>query len=180
MNHADHVALIRDGIPKTGGTWADFGSGTGAFTLALAECIGPTGHIYSIDKKKGALQQQERVMNGRFPQNKVSYITADYTRRLDLPPLDGIIIANALHFQRRKDGIVQRLHDYLRPGGRLILVEYNVDRGNMWVPHPLSFQTWQTITVQNGFVETQFLASRPSRFLHEIYAAVSLKADSSN
>ncbi|MAT99992.1 MAG: methyltransferase type 12 [Anaerolineaceae bacterium] len=180
MNHADHVALIRDGIPHPGGTWADFGSGTGAFTLALAECIGPTGQIYSIDKKMGALQQQERAMNGRFPQNHVTTITADYTRPLDLPPLDGIIIANALHFQRRKDGIVQRLHGYLRPGGRLILVEYNVDRGNMWVPHPLSFQTWQTIAAQNGFVETQLLASRPSRFLHEIYAAVSIKPESSN
>ena len=72
MNHADHVSLIRDGIPGTGGTWADFGSGTGAFTLALAECIGPTGHIYSIDKNRGALRQQEQVMNGRFPRITVT------------------------------------------------------------------------------------------------------------
>jgi ubiquinone/menaquinone biosynthesis C-methylase UbiE len=178
MNHADHVALIQDGIPQPGGTWADFGSGTGAFTLALAECIGPSGHIYSIDKEKGALQQQEQVMNGRFPQNQVTYITADYTRPLDLPSLDGLVIANALHFQRRKDGIVQRLHSYLRPGGRLIVVEYNVDRGNMWVPHPLSYQTWQDVAAQNGFAQTQLLASRPSRFLHEIYAAVSIKSES--
>ncbi len=177
MNHADHVALIRDGILRPGGTWADFGSGTGAFTLALAECIGPTGQIYSIDKDRRALQQQERVMNGRFPQNHVTYITADYTHPLDLPPLDGIIIANALHFQRRKDGIVQLLHNYLHPGGRLILVEYNVDRGNMWVPYPLSYQTWQTIAIRNGFAETHLLATRPSRFLHEIYAAVSQKTE---
>lgn len=175
MNHADHVALIRDGIPQPGGTWADFGSGAGAFTLAMAECIGPTGQIYSIDKKRESLRQQERVMNGRFPQHQVSYITADYTRPLDLPPLDGLVIANALHFQRRKDGIVQLLHSYLRPGGRLILVEYNVDRGNLWVPHPLSYQTWQTAASRNGFAATQLLATRPSRFLHEIYAAVSRK-----
>lgn len=178
MNHVDHVALIQNGIPDPGGTWADFGSGTGAFTLALAECIGPTGKIYSIDKKKGALQQQERVMIGRFPQNHVTTITADYTRPLDLPPLDGIVIANALHFQRRKDGIVQLLHSYLRHEGRLILVEYNVDRGNLWVPHPISYQTWETIASRNGFTETQLLATRPSRFLHEIYAAVSIKTES--
>ncbi len=175
MNHADHVALIRGGIPHSSGTWADFGSGTGAFTLALAECVGPTGKIYSIDQKSNSLKQQEQVMNGRFPQNRVTYITADYTQPIELPPLDGIVIANALHFQRRKDGIVQRLQSYLRPGGRLILVEYNVDRGNLWVPHPLSFQTWQTVAARNGFAETQLLATRPSRFLHEIYAAVSRK-----
>lgn len=180
MNHADHVALIQDGIPQKGGIWADFGSGTGAFTLALAECIGPSGHIYSIDQKSSSLRQQEQVMNGRFPQNHVTYITADYTRPLDLPLLNGIIIANALHFQRRKDGIVRQLYSYLRPGGRLILVEYNVDRGNLWVPHPLSFQTWQTMANRNGFIETQLLAARPSRFLHEIYAAMIIKPESSD
>ncbi len=180
MNHADHVALIQNGIAQKGGTWADFGSGTGAFTLALAECMGPTGHIYSIDQKSSSLRQQEQVMNGRFPQNHVTYLTADYTHPLDLPLLDGIVMANALHFQRRKDSLLQLLYSYLRPGGRLILVEYNVDRGNLWVPHPLSFPTWQTVAAQNGFVKTNLLATRPSRFLHEIYAAVSIKPESND
>lgn len=175
MNHADHVALIRDGIPQPGGTWADFGSGTGAFTLALAECIGPTGQIYSIDQKRDALQQQERVLNGRFPNLPVKYIVADYTKPLDLPPLDGLIMANALHFQRHKEGIIQLLYRYLRPGGRLIVVEYNVDRGNLWVPHPFTYQMWETMASRNGFVKTRLLAARPSRFLHEIYSAVSQK-----
>ena len=38
MDHTDHVNLLRDAV-GLGGTWADFGSGTGAFTLALAELI---------------------------------------------------------------------------------------------------------------------------------------------
>jgi ubiquinone/menaquinone biosynthesis C-methylase UbiE len=171
------MALIRDGIPNIGGTWADFGSGEGAFTLALAEQIGPTGHIYSIDKNKGSLRQQEQVMRARFPALQIEYIAADYTQPFDLPPLDGVVMANALHFQRRKDSIIQLINNYLRPGGRFILVEYNVDRGNIWVPHPLSYPTWETLAWQNGFVNTHLLASRPSRFLHEIYAAVSTKPE---
>ena len=175
MNHADHVALIREGIPQVGGVWADFGSGTGAFTLALADCLGPSGQIYSIDKSERALREQQREMNGRFPQTRITYLIADYTRPLDLPPLDGILIANALHFQRRKEGIVRQLYDYLRPGGRLIMVEYNLDRGNMWVPHPFSYPTWETIASRCGFVQTQKLNVRPSRFLREIYSAVCQK-----
>ena len=175
MNHTDHVALIQDGIPKPGGIWADFGSGTGAFTLALAACIGPMGQIYSIDKSPHALQEQERLLNGRFPQTHVTYLTADYTQPLDLPPLDGLVIANALHFQRRKDTVVQQLYNYLRPGGQFIVVEYNVDRGNMWVPYPFSYPTWETIASKNGFVGTRQLNARPSRFLGEIYSAVSQK-----
>jgi len=173
MNHADHVALLQGGVPGPGGVWADFGSGRGAFTLALAELIGPTGRIYSVDQDDRALREQERAMHERFPELTVHYLAADYTRLLDLPPLDGAVMANALHFQREKGKIVQLLHSYLRPGGRLILVEYNVDRGNPWAPYPLSFETWQALAQRNGFTDTRLLATRPGRFLGEIYAALS-------
>ncbi|MDJ0757362.1 MAG: class I SAM-dependent methyltransferase [Ardenticatenaceae bacterium] len=175
MNHADHVTLIKDGVPGPGGTWADFGSGTGAFTLALADLIGPTGQIISVDKNRRSLRRQEEAMRGRFPDLQVNYLQADFSRPLDLPLLDGALMANALHFHRRPDRVLQLIHNYLRPGGRLIVVEYNVDRGNIWVPHPFSYTTWETMARGSGFVGTQRLASRPSRFLGEIYAAVSLK-----
>lgn len=175
MDHHDHVALLKDGIPARGGVWADLGSGHGAFTLALADLLGPTATIYSLDKDKGALRDQERAMQAHFPNVTVKYQAADFTEDLLLPPLDGIVMANALHFHRRKDAIVQQLHNALKPDGRLLLVEYNVDSGNMWVPHPLSFPTWQRLAAANGFADTQWLASRPSRFLKEIYSAVSTK-----
>ena len=82
MEHADHVNLLRRGIPQPGGVWADFGSGRGAFTLALAELIQPTGVIISIDRDGSALQAQERQMRARFPQARVSYRKADYARPL--------------------------------------------------------------------------------------------------
>lgn len=174
MNHEDHINLLRQGIPNRGGNWADLGSGTGAFTLALADLSGPSARIYSVDKDKGALKEQERAMRARFPGVTVHYLSADFTRRLDLPPLDGIVMANSLHFVREKNTVVQLIRSYLRPGGRLILVEYNTDRGNMWVPYPLSYNTWETLAQHNGFTSTRLLATRPSRFLGEMYSAVSL------
>ncbi len=174
MDHADHMALLQGGIPGPGGVWADFGSGSGAFTLALAELVGPEGVIYSVDKNAHALRQQERAMQSRYPQHTVHYLNLDYTKSLDLPPLTGAVIANALHFQGKKDGVVQSIRRALHPGGRLILVEYNTDRGNPWVPYPLSFETWVALARRNGFAETRLLAKRPSRFLGEIYSALSL------
>ena len=173
MNHNDHVNLLQKGIPKKGGTWADLGSGTGAFTLALADLIGPTGKIYTIDKDKRALKEQERAMRANFPTTTVEYITADFTRRLELPKLDGIIMANSLHFVRHKDPVLQMIRSYLRPGGSFILVEYNTDRGNMWVPYPLTYRTWEKLAHQNGFAETQLLSTVPSRYFGEIYSALS-------
>lgn len=175
MNHSDHVNLLRDGIPAQGGVWADLGSGSGAFTLALADLIGPAGEIYSVDRDNSALREQERAMRARFPQATVHYRQADFTQRLDLPALDGIVIANALHFHRDKDPILKLLHSYLKPGGHFILIEYNADQGNTWVPYPLSYETWKTLSIKNGFSDTRLLASVPSRFLREIYAAQSKK-----
>ena len=61
MDHRDHVNLLRGGVQTPAGLWADFGSGAGAFTLALAELLGDGAQIISIDKDAGALRAQERV-----------------------------------------------------------------------------------------------------------------------
>jgi ubiquinone/menaquinone biosynthesis C-methylase UbiE len=173
VEHTDHVNLLRDGIPAPGGVWADFGAGAGAFTLALADLLGPAAQIWAIDRDAGALRQQERAMRARFPATDVQYLVADFTRPLELPTLDGAVCANALHFVRDKDAPLRLLRGYLRPGGWLIVVEYNTDRGNHWVPYPFSFTGWTDLARRNGFVASRLLARRPSRFLGEIYAAAS-------
>lgn len=177
MTHEDHVALLRGGIPRPGGVWADLGSGTGAFTLALADILGPEGTIYSVDVDRRALKEQERIMCSRFPNVSVHYIDADYTGSLDLPPLDGIVMANSIHFQSDKRMVLRRLHSYLKPGGSLVLVEYNADRGNPWVPFPISYPTWEKFATAHGFSSTRLLATVSSRFLKEIYSAVSMSSE---
>jgi precorrin-6B methylase 2 len=173
MNHTDHVALLRGGIDQPGGIWADFGSGTGAFTLALADLIGPAGVIYSIERDRFALAQQERSMLERFPNTIVHTRVADFTQPIDLPELDGIVMANALHFQRNAEPVVKLLKSYLRTYGRFIIVEYNIEQGNSAVPYPMSYRRWAELAQRCGFTHTQLLMTRPSRFLKEIYSAVS-------
>ncbi|MFL5664098.1 MAG: class I SAM-dependent methyltransferase [Ktedonobacteraceae bacterium] len=173
MDHNDHVFLLRKGIPGPGGIWADFGAGWGAFTLALADLIGPTGRIYSVDKDRRSLREQERAMRSRFPGTNVTYLHADFTQRLDIPPLDGIVMANSLHFLRNKDTTLQLMRSYLQPQGRLLIVEYNTDRGNPWVPYPFSYATWEAMARQNGFINTQLLETRESRSFSGMYSAFS-------
>jgi len=173
MDHRDHVNLLVNGITAPGGVWGDLGSGAGAFTLALADLIGPAGTIHSVDKDERALRRQQTAMQNSFPAVTVHYHAADFSRPLDLPPLDGVVMANALHFVRHKEHVVRLVRSYLRPGGRFLLVEYNTDRGNPWVPHPLSYKTWADLARRSGFEHSERLATRPSRFLGQIYAAAS-------
>ena len=175
MEHADHVNLLRKGIPGPGGVWADFGSGTGAFTLALAELIQPAGIIHSIDQNGSALRMQETQMLARFPAVQVLYLKANYTQPLDLPALDGIIAANTLHFLQDKEPALELFFSYLKPGGRMILVEYNIENGNYAVPYPLPYPAWEPLAKRTGFTGTRLLVKRPSSFLKEIYSALSIK-----
>lgn len=175
MNHQDHVDLLRDAITEQRGCWADFGSGDGAFTLALRDLLGPDAEIYSIEKDRARLNEQHRIFRSKFPKSNVLFMDADFSEPLDLAALDGIVIANALHFFRDKEPVVRQLRKYLKPHGRFVIVEYNVDEGNPWVPFPISFDTFRALAPKTGFAEPKLLCTKPSRFLREIYSACANK-----
>jgi SAM-dependent methyltransferase len=173
VKHADLVALLRDGVPSAGGRWADLGAGEGAFTLALADLLGPGAHITAVDRDRGALRQLESEMGRRLADTRLEVVVADFTGPLALSDLDGVVMANSLHFVRDKRPVLEAVRKMLRPEGTLILVEYGADRGNPWVPHPISYPRWELLAAQSGFANTRMLGSIPSRFLGSIYSAVS-------
>jgi ubiquinone/menaquinone biosynthesis C-methylase UbiE len=179
VDHADHVRLLTGGV-TSGGTWADLGAGTGAFTLALAELVGPAGEVIAVDRDRRALRELERSV--RRGGASVRTMSADFTKPIELSPLDGIVMANSLHFVRDKDKVpvLALVRAMLKQAGRLVLVEYDADRGNTWVPHPMSFETWRALADANGFKDTRRLTSVPSRFMGSIFSAVSTAAPSDN
>jgi ubiquinone/menaquinone biosynthesis C-methylase UbiE len=179
MDHKDHVHLLRDGISSPGGVWAELGSGRGAFTLALAELLGSEGTIFSIDKDRSVLDEQARAIQKHLPQDQptIHYLPQDYRASLDLPRLNGVLMANTLHFHDQKTAILESIREYLLPGGNLIVVEYNSDRGNTWVPYPISFHNWQSLAEAADFTRTRLLSLVPSSFMGEIYSAISYRRD---
>jgi precorrin-6B methylase 2 len=120
VDHRDHVELLRAGVPAPGGTWADLGSGTGAFTLALAGLLGPGTVIHAVDRDRGALSDLERAIGARFPAVTLRVVVGDFTRALDLPPLDGIVMANSLHFHRDREAVARHVVGWFagRPADR--------------------------------------------------------------
>ncbi len=167
MNHADLVELIRDGVAGAGMRWADLGAGEGAFTVALAEVLGPGARITAVDRDGGAL----RRLVGR---PGIETVTSDFTGPLGLSGLDGVLMANSLHFVRDKRPVLELVRHMLRAGGRLVIVEYGTDRGNPWVPHPFSYGSWERMAAEAGFKDTRLLRKIPSSHFGNMYAALSL------
>ena len=177
MDHDDHVNLLRSANLVAGGTWADFGAGSGAFTLALRELVGASASIYAVDKDRRGFNEMEKDYRERFGTSQNLHpMHADFTGLLSLPPLDGILMANSLHFFKEKEKVLRHARTFLKLNGALLLVEYNVDSGNMWVPYPLSFETFRALAPRVGLSEPKLLATLPSRFLREFYSAVAYRS----
>ena len=170
--------LIQPGVTRRGGVWADLGSGTGIFTLVLRELLGPDAQIYSVDRTARDLEKQRRAFDTAYPGTAITYMTADFTEALELPPLDGIVMANALHFVPfdRQQATFNRLAEYLKPeGGRFIIVEYEAQHGNMWVPYPVDYAAFEFLASNAGLRDMLRLSAVPSRFLNEMYSGLALR-----
>jgi SAM-dependent methyltransferase len=176
MDHRDHVALIRDGVEGAGPRRLELGAGEGAFTLALADVLGPGGQITAVDRDRRALASNAEAVTQRFPSTNLQTLANDFTQSLPPGPFDGVLAANSLHFltERDRGRLLAVLRERLARNGPLLLVEYDADHGNPWVPHPFSFATWRREAQAAGFREPALIHRVPSRFLGAIYGAVTL------
>ena len=175
VDHADHVSLLRPAVVRGPTTWADLGSGSGAFTLALADLLGPGATIVSIDRDAGALRDQAAAMRARFPGVRLDQRVGDFRESLDLPMLDGLVMANSLHFVDVAEQVplLRRLCAQLRPGGRFVVVEYDAESGNRWVPHPFGPATFARMAASAGLTGAREIGRVPSRWLGAIWSGVS-------
>src|SRR5262245_56473642 len=134
MDRAEMVELIRGGVPGAGGVWADLGAGTGNFTWALRELLGVQGLIYAVDRDGKAIRAQHELLVHAGPGASIIPIQADITQQLKLPSLDGVLLANVLHFIRDQPAALALIAGYLRPGGRVLMVEYDLAEPLHWGP----------------------------------------------
>lgn len=166
MTDSEALEFLQSAHVKQGETWADLGAGTGTFTKALAKLVGTTGIVYAVDRDKRALEQ--------LAQNNPSIAIhqQDFTAPLALKNLDGILMANSLHFVRQQRQLLESLSTHLKSSGKFVIIEYNIARANPWVPFPLSFERLKELARQVGFSEAIKVATKPSRYHREMYVAV--------
>jgi ubiquinone/menaquinone biosynthesis C-methylase UbiE len=175
LNHGDHVNLLRPAIPITAptATWADIGAGEGAFTLALADVLGPGATVIAVDRDERALVRANAALTSSFPRTRHSHLVGDFRAALGLPELEGLICANSLHFVPREEqvAVISALAGHIKPGGMFVVVEYDADSGNPWVPYPFSARSWPRLAEAAGLLEPRVMGHVPSRFLGAIYSA---------
>ncbi|MBX3139725.1 MAG: class I SAM-dependent methyltransferase [Trueperaceae bacterium] len=178
MNLAEAERLIVRGVVgRAGGVWADLGAGSGTFTRALASLLGPGSTVHAVDRDVRALSE----LVGDEPRSagaNVVPLEADFREPLPVGDLDGIVMANSLHFVERgsQGEVLARVAGHLKGGGVLILVEYDQTQGSAWVPFPVPPGRFADIAVSAELSVPTEIGRRRSRYgPTDIYAAVASK-----
>lgn len=165
-------------LPPHPQRWMDLGCGGGTFTLALAELLPAGSSIVAWDMNAFALRHIPQKHNGV----NITTQQADMLRAPFPTSLDGILMANALHFVKDQGILLSATKKALRENGCLLLVEYDTDMPvPTWVPFPVSFQRSIVLLPQHGYSVPQQLGDRPSAYGRgDLYAAFARRVASSN
>ncbi|WP_051884942.1 class I SAM-dependent methyltransferase [Chryseobacterium luteum] len=170
MTGKEAINLIKKAIPESAKLqqWADLGCGSGTFTNALAHLLPNGSHIYAVDNQ---FQNLPKIMHNKV---SIDFLKADFKNfDFSFSNLDGILMANSLHYIEDKESLIRKLENYLSADKKFLIIEYDTEVANQWVPFPVSFQKLKELFIQFENMEVKKITERESVFGQgNLYAAV--------
>lgn len=170
MNIYDAINLIEKAFTPSDESqiWADLGCGGGTFSNALAHLLPKGSHIYAVDSQS---QNLPKLMGNNV---SIDFIKADFEIfDFNFSNLDGILMANSLHYIKDKSSLINRLEDYLSEEKKVVIVEYDTMVSNRWVPYSINFFKLKKLFGERGYSKIIKINQRQSIFGQgNLYAAV--------
>lgn len=118
------MRLIR--VPR-GATVADLGAGSGYFTVRLARAVGSAGRVYAVDIQPGMLDLLRQAVARERLTNVVPTLGTVSDPKLPAASLDLLLMVDVYHEFAEPQVMLQRIKEALKPGGRLVLLEYRAE-----------------------------------------------------
>jgi arsenite methyltransferase len=108
---------------QAGAVIVDLGSGSGYFTLKLAEAAGPTGKIYAVDIDPDMVDLIAKTAKQRSVKNVEPVLAKPDDPLLPKTGVDLIFTANTYHHIDNRVAYLTGLRRYLRPGAKIAIIE---------------------------------------------------------
>ena len=114
---------------------ADIGAGTGLYTRAFSHEVGPNGTVYAVDIAKNFIDGIMRQANAAGVQNVVGVVNSAKDTRLEPASIDLAFVCDTYHHFEYPRSMLQSIHQALRPGGSLVIIDFRKIRGfsSNWV-----------------------------------------------
>ena len=112
---------------QRGSTVADLGAGSGYFTVRLARAVGAAGKVYAVDIQPGMLDLLQRAVTKEKLTNVIPVLGAADDPRLPAESLDLVLMVDVYHELASPQVTLGHLMRALKPGGRLVLLEYRAE-----------------------------------------------------
>ncbi len=146
-----------------GSTVADIGAGSGYFTERLSRLVGPTGKVFATDIQQGMLDLlQQRLVRERL--NNVSLVLGEPANP-KLPPaaIDLALMVDVYHELSAPPTVLAHIRTALKPGGRLVLIEYKGEDPTIPIipSHKMTVAQAKLEVESEGFVLTTAYSSLP-------------------
>lgn len=113
---------------------ADFGAGSGAYALALAEAVTNAGAVYAVDVQKDLLRRIANTAKAEGFQN-MHVIVGDLEKpkatKLAEKMLDLVLVSNLLFQVEDKKAPLVEARRILKPTGRLAIIDWSDSFGGM-------------------------------------------------
>ncbi|WP_133162144.1 class I SAM-dependent methyltransferase [Hyphococcus luteus] len=163
---------------EAGDVVADIGAGTGLYTLLFAEKVGAGGRVYAEDIEPRFLD----LINRRAEDSGFDNITAVLGRENDvtLPDdaVDVVFIADTYHYFSDREAVMKSVYRALKPGGSLILVDYDLKPGETRPPGKSHVRFGRAGVISEiEYIGFDFAGDRAVEGLEENYFLRFVKAD---
>ena len=119
--------LLQELALAPGMTVADIGAGTGYYTWQLAKQVGPGGRVYAVDVQPEMIRMLDSQMAKRGVRNVVSVLGSETTVKLPPASVDLAIMVDVYHELAYPAEVLDSIVDALKPGGRVVFVEYRAE-----------------------------------------------------
>lgn len=113
---------------------ADFGAGSGAYTLAIAERLEGSGHVYAIDVQRDLLRRiSNEAMKRGFKNVEIIWADLEVPRASKLADksIDVVVVSNLLFQVPEKMPVLREAHRILKSHGHLALIDWSDSFGGM-------------------------------------------------
>jgi ubiquinone/menaquinone biosynthesis C-methylase UbiE len=123
-----HAAATDLVDPEPGETVVDLGAGFGASTSHLARRLRPGGRVVAVDPSR-LMRTALRARRAVHPNRDLISVRAGTAERLPLPDhsVDAVVAMNVIHLLPNVDAAATELARVLRPSGRLVFIEEDLD-----------------------------------------------------